>query len=79
MSEGLSRFTCQPGRLVWNQFRDAVKELKWRGHRIELIESSGWLVRDFRFVGDETAIQRIATLVREINDEAHAREMAARM
>lgn len=47
------------GRIYCRSIRDYLEDCKFRGMRIEYLESSGWIVRDFTIKGDTKDIEII--------------------
>ena len=47
------------GRLLCRHVRDYLKERQFVGDRIEWMESSGWLERNFTIKDDDAAVKRI--------------------
>jgi hypothetical protein len=47
------------GRLLSSRFRDFLKTEKFKGKKIEWIESSGWIEREFTIKGEADVIREI--------------------
>jgi len=65
--------TFKVGRLLCGTVRDFLEEIKFRGHSISWIESSGWFERQFVVRGDYEILERISAQIanwaREVNRE----------
>lgn len=53
----MAEMTAEIGLLHWGVFREAVRELQWRGHKLDMFEGSGWLERRFIVRGDEEPVR----------------------
>jgi len=53
----METMTITAGRMNWSAIRDMVKHIKFHGYKIEMIESSGWIERDFEIKAEPRTIR----------------------